>query len=68
VRVIELGQHMAHAKLAQRFLSNWNIKKTRLSKILISRHRKTHHHGHVPPLFLFSESSHLRVFAADELV
>jgi hypothetical protein len=32
VRVIELGEHMAHAKLTQRFLSNWNIKKTRLSK------------------------------------
>lgn len=56
---------ITHAELTQRFLSNWVIKKTRLSKDFDFESLKTHYHGNVLPLFLISESGRLRVFAAD---
>lgn len=59
------GESITHAELTQRFLSNWVIKKTRLSKDFDFEALKTHYHGNVLPLFLISESGRLRVFAAD---
>ncbi|MDP3686967.1 MAG: cation:proton antiporter, partial [Sulfurimicrobium sp.] len=59
------GEGMTHAQLTQRFLSNWIIKKTRLSRDFNFESLKNHYHGNVLPLFLIGESGHLRVFAAD---
>ncbi len=59
------GEGITHAELTQRFLSNWVIKKTRLSRDFDFEALKNHYHGNVLPLFLISESGRLRVFSAD---
>ncbi len=59
------GDGITHAYLTQRFLNNWVIKKTRISKEFDFAALKTHYQGNVLPLFLIGESGRLRVFTAD---
>lgn len=59
------GEGITHSVLTQRFLGNWVIKKTRLSKDFDFEALKDYYLGNVLPLFLISESGRLRVFAAD---
>ncbi|MBZ0104999.1 MAG: cation:proton antiporter [Sulfuricella denitrificans] len=59
------GDSITHSELTQRFLGNWVIKKTRLSRDFDFEALKDYYLGNVLPLFLISESGRLRIFAAD---
>lgn len=54
----------SHLRLTQRFINDWVIKKTKLSRDFDFKALQDHYLGQVVPLFLITEGRRLRVFNA----
>ena len=56
------GEGITHAMLTQRFLGDWALKKTKLSKEFDYKAFQERYHNGAIPLFLINEGKHLQVF------
>lgn len=59
------GEDITHILLTQRFLADWTIRKTKLSKEFDYEAFKAKTRGEAIPLFLITEQGRLRVFNAE---